>query len=133
MVGLGPVRQVTVSSPSVSAGANRHDKVLLTATLDGIVVARPEPSEQARQHLTVDLGYDYKSSRNEAKSRAYEFHIPPATRCEAAPAPRAGQPAAALGGGADAQLAEPVAATARALGEEGGELPRHDPPVPALS
>ena len=46
----------------------------LAATVDGIVVARPEPSEEARQHLTVDLGYDYESSRNEAANRAYEFH-----------------------------------------------------------
>jgi putative transposase len=61
----------------VVAGANRHDKKLLAATLDGIVVARPEPSEEARQHLVVDLGYDYESSRSEAESRAYEFHVPP--------------------------------------------------------
>ena len=61
----------------VVAGANRHDKMLMAATVDGIVVARPEPSEEARQHLTVDLGYDYESSRNEAANRAYEFHIPP--------------------------------------------------------
>src|SRR6266496_6322143 len=40
---------------------------------------------------------------------------------------RGGQPAATLGGVADAQLAEPVAAAAGALGEEGGELPRHAP------
>ena len=58
------------------AGANRHDKVLLAATLDGIVVARPEPSEEACQHLMVDLGYDYQSSRSEAESRGYEFHVP---------------------------------------------------------
>ena len=62
------------SESFVVAGANRHDKMLLAATLDGIVVARPEPSEEARQHLTVDLGYDYESSRNEAANRAYEFH-----------------------------------------------------------
>jgi putative transposase len=61
----------------VAAGANRHDKVLLAATLDGIVVARPEPSEEERQHLCLDLGYDYESSRSEAASRGYKAHIPP--------------------------------------------------------
>jgi putative transposase len=60
----------------VVAGANRHDKKLLAATLDGLVVARPEPTEQTRQHLSLDRGYDYDTSREEATSRAYEVHIP---------------------------------------------------------
>ncbi len=58
------------------AGANRHDKVLLEATLDEAVVPRPEPSEEARQHLSLDRGYDYDTSRAEAASRGYEVHIP---------------------------------------------------------
>jgi putative transposase len=60
----------------VAAGANRHDKVLLAATLDGLVIARPEPSEEARPHLSLDRGYDYESSRSEAASRGYDVHIP---------------------------------------------------------
>jgi putative transposase len=60
----------------VTAGANRHDMRLLAATLDGVVVARPEPSEDTKQHLTMDLGYDYQSCRIEAASRGYEVHIP---------------------------------------------------------
>lgn len=60
----------------VVAGANRHDKRLLAATLDGLVVARPEPSEEDRQHLSLDRGYDYDTSREEAASRGYEVHIP---------------------------------------------------------
>ena len=60
----------------VAAGANRHDKVLLEATLDAAVVPRPEPSEEARQHLSLDRGYDYDTSREEAASRGYEVHIP---------------------------------------------------------
>jgi putative transposase len=35
-----------------------------------------ERSEEARQHLSLDRGYDYESSRNEAASRGYEVHIP---------------------------------------------------------
>lgn len=58
------------------AGANRHDMKLLSVTLDRVVVLRPEPSEDARQHLAMDLGYDYQSCRSEAASRGYEFHIP---------------------------------------------------------
>ena len=60
----------------VVAGANRHDKVLLEATLDAEIVPRPEPSEEARQHLAMDRGYDYDTSREEAASRGYEVHIP---------------------------------------------------------
>jgi hypothetical protein len=60
----------------VVAGANRHDKVLLEATLDAEIVPRPEPSEEARQHLATDRGYDYDTSREEAASRGYEVHIP---------------------------------------------------------
>ncbi len=37
-------------------GANRHDSKLLAATLDGIVVLRPEP-EEGEQHLCLDKGY----------------------------------------------------------------------------
>jgi putative transposase len=60
----------------VVAGANRHDKVLLEATLDEAVVPRLELSEEGRQHLSLDRGYDYDTSRAEAASRGYEVHIP---------------------------------------------------------
>src|SRR5260221_5230418 len=38
-------------------GANRHDQKLVVATLDGIVIARPDPGEQER-HICLDGGYD---------------------------------------------------------------------------
>ena len=60
----------------VTAGANRHDKMLLAATLDGIVIARPVEGEKERQHLCLDRGYDYESSRSESASRGYQVHIP---------------------------------------------------------
>jgi putative transposase len=60
----------------VAAGANRHDMKLLAATLDGLIVARPEPNADAKPHLTMDLGYDYQACRIEAASRGYEVHIP---------------------------------------------------------
>jgi len=55
-------------------GANRHDSKLLAATLDGIVVLRPEPEEDA-QHLCLDKGYDYDFVREEVSARGYEGHI----------------------------------------------------------
>jgi len=36
--------------------ANRHEVKLLAATLDGIVVERPEPSEPEKKHLCMDKG-----------------------------------------------------------------------------
>jgi hypothetical protein len=42
----------------VIEGANRHDVKLLCATLDGIVIARSEPTEERPQHLCLDAGYD---------------------------------------------------------------------------
>ena len=40
------------------AGANVHDTKLLEATLAAIVVERPQPTDQAPQHLYLDKGYD---------------------------------------------------------------------------
>jgi putative transposase len=40
----------------VIAGANVPDFKLLEATLEAIVVARPEPTEEAPQHLCLDAG-----------------------------------------------------------------------------
>ncbi len=56
-------------------GANRHDMKLLSATLDGIVIVRPEPSEGQPQHLCLDAGYDYPANREEAENHHYVPHI----------------------------------------------------------
>ena len=58
-------------------GANRHDMKLLAATLDGIVVARPTPTEAAPQHLCLDAGYDYAAVRDQVAGRGYHAHIRP--------------------------------------------------------
>jgi putative transposase len=47
----------------VVAGANVRDDKLLAATLDAIVVERPEPTEEAPQHLCLDKGYDNEAAR----------------------------------------------------------------------
>jgi putative transposase len=56
-------------------GANRHDVKLLCATLDGIVIARPEPIEEQPQHLCLDAGYAGAPARNEVETRHYIPHI----------------------------------------------------------
>lgn len=57
------------------AGANRHDSTLLAATLDGIMVLRPEPGGGSEQHLCLDNGYDYAFVREQVSARGYETHI----------------------------------------------------------
>ena len=56
-------------------GANRHDMKLLCARLDGIVIARPEPTEAQPQHLCLDAGYDYPASRQAIEDHQYILHI----------------------------------------------------------
>jgi len=55
--------------------AASHAMKLLSATLDGIVIARPEPSEGQPQHLCLDAGYDYPAKREEAENHHYLPHI----------------------------------------------------------
>src|SRR5229473_2982124 len=52
-------------------GANRHDVKLLCATLDGIVIARSEPTEERPQHLCLDAGYDGAPAYQEVETRHY--------------------------------------------------------------
>lgn len=56
-------------------GANRHDMKLLCATLDGIVIARPAPTQAQPQHLCLDAGYDYPLNREEVENHHYLPHI----------------------------------------------------------
>ncbi|HEY4387474.1 MAG TPA: IS5 family transposase [Ktedonobacteraceae bacterium] len=56
-------------------GANRHDMKLLSATLEGIVIARPEPTEEQPQHLCLDAGYDYETTRQAVVDHQYLPHI----------------------------------------------------------
>ena len=56
-------------------GAHRHDVKLLAATLDGVVIARPEPTEDYPQHLCLDAAYDGAPARQEVQDRQYIPHI----------------------------------------------------------
>ena len=57
------------------AGANVHDAKVLDATLNAVVVERPEPSPEAPQHLCLDKGYDNPSGREAAEAHGYVPHI----------------------------------------------------------
>ena len=61
----------------VVAGANRHDMKLVEATLDHIMIERPEPTEEHPQHLCLDAGYDYPAIFEALRVRQYIPHIRP--------------------------------------------------------
>lgn len=56
-------------------GANRHDVKLLSATLDGLAVSRPEPNLQEPQHLCLDAAYDSTPVYKELLARHYRPHV----------------------------------------------------------
>jgi putative transposase len=57
------------------AGANRPDMKLVRATLESIVVPRPEPSEEQPQGLCLDKGYDYGEVRATLSEFGFTAHI----------------------------------------------------------
>ena len=57
------------------AGANINDHLLLEATLDAIVVERPQPNQANRQHLCLDKGYDNAPYPQVVEARGYTPHI----------------------------------------------------------
>ena len=59
----------------VVAGANRNDMKLLSATLEAVVIERPDPTDEEPQHLCADKGYDFPVCREEAAAHGYVPHI----------------------------------------------------------
>jgi putative transposase len=56
-------------------GANRHDMKLVDATLEAIMIRRPEPTALQPQHLCLDKGYDYEAVRETLEAWGYTAHI----------------------------------------------------------
>lgn len=59
----------------VVAGANVHDTKLLEATLDAIVVERPQAGAEKPQHLCLDKGYDNPTGDQAVAGHQYTPHI----------------------------------------------------------
>lgn len=55
-------------------GANVNDHKLLEATIEGIVIERPDPEEVA-QHLCLDKAYDNRASEGVCEQAGYAAHI----------------------------------------------------------
>lgn len=60
---------------AVVAGANVHDSKLLEATLEAIVVKRPEPTPEKPQNLCLDKAYDNHTVRETVATHGYVPHI----------------------------------------------------------
>jgi transposase len=56
-------------------GANRNDFKMARQTLESIPIARPEPTEEHPQGLSLDKGYDYDEVRELAEEFGYTAHI----------------------------------------------------------
>ena len=59
----------------VVAGANRHDMKLVQATLESLVVERPQPTTAQPQGLCLDKGYDYQEVRDILAAFGFTAHI----------------------------------------------------------
>lgn len=61
----------------VIAGANVPDFTLLEATIEAVVVERPDP-EEVEQHLCLDAGSDNEPTREVVQRHGYVGHTRPA-------------------------------------------------------
>lgn len=57
------------------AGANRNDMKLVRATLESIVIARPEPTDKQPQGMCLDKGYDFAEVRAILLEFGFTAHI----------------------------------------------------------
>ena len=56
-------------------GANRHDMKLVRATIESIVIERPEPTEEQPQGMCLDKGYDFEEVRDMLVEFGFTAHI----------------------------------------------------------
>ena len=75
------------------SAANRTDMKVAEATLDSLVVPRPEPTPRRPQHLCRDKGFDYPETREAAEARGYTVHTPVRGLDTPPPPPRQRHPA----------------------------------------
>ena len=106
----------------VIAGANVPDFKLLEATLEAIVVARPEPTEEAPQHLCLDKGYDKQPAREVVERHDYQAHIRRIGEEKKDLEGKEALSGSTMGSGAHAGLAVEVSLHPGTLREEGCQL-----------
>ena len=63
-------------SLSVDGANRRHDMKMSKATLQSIVIYRPEPTIRSKQHMCLDKGYDFPEVYELLEEYGYTIHIP---------------------------------------------------------
>lgn len=101
---------------------------LLCATLDGIVIARSEPTEERPQHLCLDAGYDGAPAYQEIETRHYVPHIRSRGEEKEDKTLVPWLSRSAMGSGAFSLVDQSLASSPGTLGEKRGELSRFSPP-----
>ena len=56
-------------------GANRHDMKMVRATIENIIIEKPEATDEDPQGLCLDKGYDYDEVRDIVKEFGFTAHI----------------------------------------------------------
>jgi len=56
-------------------GANRHDMKMTKATLQSIVIYRPDPTITSKQHMCMDKGYEFPEVYELLEEYGYTIHI----------------------------------------------------------
>jgi putative transposase len=56
-------------------GANRHDMKMTRATLQSIVIYRPDPTIRSKQHMCMDKGYEFPEVYELLEEYGYTIHI----------------------------------------------------------
>lgn len=59
----------------IVTGANRHDVTQVESVLDGIVIERPEVTDDSPQHLCADKGYFGEPAEKSMVERHYIPHV----------------------------------------------------------
>ena len=77
---LGTTRRVLTDGQGMPLGvavdgANRHEMKRVDATLEAMMIKRPEPTATWPQHVCLDKGYDYDAVRETLEEWGYTAHI----------------------------------------------------------
>ena len=101
------------------AGANRHDVILLEATLASIPVPRPRPTRRQPQGVCLDKAYDITWVYRLLTEAGFTPHVRALREDVTA---RPWHPRAAVGRGAHTQLDEPLPCGPHPMGEKDEQL-----------
>jgi hypothetical protein len=99
---------------------------LVRATIEGLILERPEPTKGQPQGMCLDAGYDYEEVREILREFGFTAHIRPRGE-EAKARAGSGLQSTALGGGTGTFVDEPFSAAADPLGQEATKPPGFAP------